>query len=148
MPHRSKIAILEDDSDRTVEMRRCVCDLSPARDIIFFDNAPEMIAWLGDHLSELRLICLDHDLGPNRLRNDVVFDPGTGRDVADFLAKRMPQCFVLIHTTNTLAAPGMELALGDAGWSCSRIVPYNDLEWIESAWIPAVKNALDTTTTL
>ena len=67
-----------------------------------------MVLWLGDHLEEANLICLDHDLGPNRKLNGIVFDPGTGRDVVDYLTTRKPHCPILIHTSNSMAAPGME----------------------------------------
>ena len=142
MNQAAKIAILEDDSPRIEEMRQCLSTCLPQCEVVFFDNAPDMIAWLRDHLHEITLICLDHDLGPNRCRDGDVFDPGTGRDVANYLATRRPQFPVLIHTTNTLAAPGMELVLDDSGWPHSRIVPYNDCEWIQSAWIIAVKGYL------
>ena len=82
------IAILEDDPDRTCELTKCLHAQCPGYEVVVFDNAPDMIAWLALHLEELRLVCLDHDLGPNRIRDAEVFDPGTGRDVADYLADR------------------------------------------------------------
>jgi hypothetical protein len=109
---------------------------------VVFDNAPDIIEWLHDHLEETVLICLDHDLGANRLRDGESFDPGTGRDVADYLATRKPVCPVVIHTTNSLAAPGMTRTLEEAGWSWSRVVPYNDLEWVRGEWIGRVAQAL------
>jgi hypothetical protein len=94
-------------------------------------------------LEEAALICLDHDLGPNRQRGDEIFDPGTGRDVANYLASRKPVCPVLIQTTNSLAAPGMVMALEDAGWGYSRVVPYDDLEWVRRWWIVKVLEILN-----
>lgn len=77
------IAILDDDPERIEAMVHALSshlpDIAPAT----FDNAPEMIDWLGEHLSQCRVICLDHDLGPNRTRDGNVLDPGTGRDVVD-----------------------------------------------------------------
>jgi hypothetical protein len=130
----TKIVILDDEPDRIREMTGCLLRCAPDCPVVTFDNAPDMIRWLAEHLEEARLICLDHDLGPNRVRHGEVFDPGTGRDVADYLASRKPICPVLIHTTNSLAAPGMELVLDDAGWEHSRDIPYDDLEWIRAAW--------------
>jgi hypothetical protein len=130
-----KIAILEDDARRIAEMTRCLAACLPACEIVYFDNAPDMIAWLKLHREELSAIGLDHDLGPNRFRAGAIFDPGTGRDVADFLASCAPVCPILIHTTNALAAPGMECVLNDSGWHQSRIVPYGDLEWIDEIWV-------------
>jgi hypothetical protein len=112
-------------------------------ELSLFDNAPEMISWLERHLDKTKLICLDHDLGPNRCRDGSQFDPGTGRDVADFLASQNPICPVIIHTTNNLAAPGMQLALEDAGWSVSHVLPFGDLEWIPAEWIGEVERAVN-----
>jgi len=112
----------------------------PSLHVAAFGDAPDMIAWLGKHLESCVLLCLDHDLVPEEI--GTASDPGSGRDVADYLATRMPVCPAIIHTTNTLAAPGMELALADAGWVCSRVVPYADLQWIGEVWIDEVNHAL------
>lgn len=138
-----KIALLDDDPDRIRAMVDCLIGYLPDFENAIFDNAPDMIEWLSEHLKETALICLDHDLGPNRTRNGEVFDPGTGRDVANFLAIQNPVCPVVIHTTNNLAAPGMELVLEDSGWPHLRIVPYNDLEWVAADWIFEVLTALN-----
>jgi FixJ family two-component response regulator len=130
-----KIVILEDDSERIREMIRCLSKRSPGVEVVTFDNARDMIEWLKGHLEEAMIICLDHDLGANRFRNGELFDPGTGRDVSDYLATRKPVCPILIHTTNSMAAPGMAMVLDDSGWCHSRVVPYCDLEWISDAWI-------------
>jgi hypothetical protein len=139
---RSTIVILEDDPDRTYGFTDCLRERFARHDIVVFDNAPDIIEWLRQNLDQAALICLDHDLGPNRPRSGESFDPGTGRDVADYLAMRKPVCPVIIHTTNTLAAPGMTMALEDAGWSVSRILPYNDLEWVGVDWIECVAENL------
>jgi hypothetical protein len=136
------VAILEDDPDRIGELAACLRDELPDLRAVVFDNAPDMIDWLAEHTDELRLICLDHDLGPNRLRGHREFDPGTGRDVADYLAKCRCICPVLIHTTNSLALPGMEMVLDDACWVHSHVMPYNGLEWVREAWIEKVVELL------
>lgn len=136
------ILILEDDPNRIREFNQCLCECCIGHNIVAFDNAPDTIEWLRDHLEETVLICLDHDLGPNRIRGSDVFDPGTGRDVADYLASRKPHCPIVIHTTNSLAAPGMILTLEDAGWSMARVVPYDDLEWVRADWLDCVGKAL------
>lgn len=138
-----KIAILDDEPERIREMIRCLNGCLPDCEVVFFDNAPDMIGWLAKHLEGVQLICLDHDLGPNRHRGGEVFDPGTGRDVADYLATRTPVCPVLVHTTNSLAAPGMAMALDESGWKNVRVVPHNDLEWIGMAWMCEVREALN-----
>lgn len=140
----STIVILDDEPNRIRTMTECLSSGLPGCRIITFDNAPDMIDWLRKHLEDASLICLDHDLGPNRSCNGNVFDPGTGRDVADYLASRKPVCSVLIHTTNSLAAPGMVMVLDDSGWPNSRVAPYNDLEWVSADWIGEAREALGT----
>ncbi len=68
-----------------------------------------------------------------------MIDPGTGRDVAEYLATKTPVCPVLIHTTNTPAGAGMEMTLKEAGWKSERIVPYGDMEWIAGVWVSTIK---------
>ena len=91
----------------------------------------------------MKLVCLDHDLGANRLLNGELQDPGTGRDVADYLGSRQAVCPVLIHSSNVMAVPGMMMVLEDTGWRCSRLAPFNDLEWVQTTWIDDVKKALE-----
>jgi hypothetical protein len=138
----STIAILEDDPERTCELTTCLRERFPEIRTIVFDNAPDMIHWLDQHMHEAELICLDHDLGPNRERAGESFDPGTGRDVADLLGARQPACPILIHSTNSCAAPGMEMVLDDSGWTHARIMPYEGLTWIREAWIEKVAELL------
>ena len=136
------IAILDDEPDRLVAMVPVLEKRYPELNVVTFDNAPDINAWLADNLDSCVLICLDHDLGPNRKRDGAVFDPGIGRDVADYLATREPVCPVIIHTTNTLARPGMILALEDAGWDTSYVSPYDDVRWVREMWANAVRDAL------
>ncbi|MGV3720783.1 MAG: cyclic-phosphate processing receiver domain-containing protein [Actinomycetota bacterium] len=135
------VAVLEDDERRELGMRPLLATLFPEQERAFFDNAPDMLVWLQDHFAEVALFCLDHDLGPNRTRDGEVFDPGCGRDVADYLAAREPICPVVIHTTNSHAAPGMVSVLETAGWRVARVVPFSDLEWLSLAWEPTLRNA-------
>ena len=128
------IAVLGDDPRRTDAMRQEVRELFPEAQAVFFDNAPDMVAWLKDQLQSVGLLCLDHDLGPNRGREGVEFDPGTGRDVADFLSRQAASCPVLIHSSNPAGADGMQFTLEEAGWSVERVVPFDDLTWIKAQW--------------
>lgn len=139
---RTYIAILEDDDERVAAMRGRLTESFPQYNCVFFDNAPDMIQWLHDHLRSTVLISLDHDLGPNRIRNGEAFDPGTGQDVVSYLATQQPLCPVIIHTANYLAAPGMEMMLNESGWTCSRVIPVNGLEWIENDWADEVRKYL------
>jgi hypothetical protein len=136
---RTYIAILEDDDERVAAMRNRLEEYFSGYSPVFFDNAPDMIEWLRDHLPSTVLISLDHDLGPSRTCNGDVFDPGTGQDVVNYLATQKPSCPVIIHTANYLAAPGMELMLNESGWTCCRVVPVDNLEWIGNAWIHEIR---------
>jgi hypothetical protein len=136
------IAFLEDDERRQHAMRELLISELGEYALVFFDNAPDLIEWLHGHLSEVSLLCLDHDLGPNRIREGEVFDPGCGRDVADWVAAASPTCPVLIHSTNSYAVPGMISVLEASGWVVDRVVPYSDLDWVRQAWIRAVKALL------
>lgn len=109
------IALLEDDERRQNTMARLLAENFAVHCPVFFDNAPDMIAWLPGYLASVALICLDHDLGPNRKRAGEVFDPGTGRDVVNCLCLLEPSCPVIIHTSNYLAVPGMTMALEEVG---------------------------------
>lgn len=136
------IALLDDDPDRIVTMRSLLSRWHSKYEVIVFENAPDMIVWLNENLHQVSLLSLDHDLGPCQLREGLSFDPGIGRDVADFLASQSPQCHVILHTTNLLAAPGMKKVLFDAGWTVSHVVPYGDLDWVGEIWIDEVLKSI------
>jgi CheY-like chemotaxis protein len=144
MPAMPAILVLEDDEDRSVAMKKVLIEQFNHFKHVFFDNAPETIAWLKENLEQVALICLDHDLGPNRQSGEDTFDPGTGRDVVDYLASQTPGCPVIIHTTNNWAAPGMQMALKEAGWKCSRVIPSADLKWIEIVWFRKLNKSIPT----
>ncbi|QDT99548.1 cyclic-phosphate processing receiver domain-containing protein [Gimesia aquarii] len=131
----STIVILDDELDRLEAMNAVLSEELSQYKIAMFKNAPDIIAWLQDSISSAALISLDHDLFP---QSEAEPDPGTGRDVADFIATQSPVCHVIIHTTNSIAAPGMEMVLNDAGWTNSRVMPFNDLEWVTTWWIREV----------
>ena len=128
------IAILEDDPRRLAAMRECLGRRLPAYELITFDNADEMIVWLEDHLGDVALISLDHDLPLRQTREGVLVDAGDGRMVADWLAGRVPCCPVIVHTSNEHFAPGMMRVLRDGGWTHRRIYPHDNCAWIATAW--------------
>jgi len=139
---KAHIAILDDDDKRVATMRNVLAESLPHYEPVFFDNAPDMIEWLQNHLRSTVLISLDHDLGPNRTRNEEAFDVGTGQDVVNCLTTQQPLCPVIVHTANYLAAPGMELMLNDSGWTSSRVIPVNNLDWIDHAWMNEIRRYL------
>jgi len=132
------VAILEDDGDRVAAMRACLDEALPGTEVIFFEDAQKMIAWLGEHLAEVVLISLDHDLP---VRNDAGkrLDCGTGRQVADFLGSMPATCPVIVHSSNDSCASGMFFALKEAGWPCSRIYPSEDTAWVGASWADQVR---------
>ena len=132
------IAILDDEAERRAAMHSALGKHLPNVEVIFFDNAPDMIEWLPEGLETVRLLSLDHDLGSIRDRGGERFDPGIGRDVVDVLEQREPCCPVIIHSSNGPAADGMLYALQFAGWGAEREYPHNDLAWIETHWIERV----------
>lgn len=139
---RKNLAILEDDARRIQAMRSCVAEISPGIELAFFTDAQAMILWLGQHLGDVGLISLDHDL-PLRNAAGTVVDCGTGRQVVDFLTSFPPTCPVIIHSSNDACASGMFFALKKANWICSRVYPRDDLAWVKDAWATQVRRYMD-----
>jgi CheY-like chemotaxis protein len=137
-----KIGILEDNVDRQQVMRDCLADRFPMYDIRFFDDAVEMIRFLEAHRADMLVISLDHDLELKAGPNGRCIDPGTGRDVADFLASKRPVCPIVIHTSNTNAALAMQTVLKDAGWKIRRVMPMEDTQWVIDQWFPSIRRAI------
>lgn len=137
-----KIAILEDSKERQEMMRSCLEDRFYQYEVHFFDSALEMIDYLKENLLDVLALSLDHDLDFKQTESGELLDPGTGRDVADFLAKQPPACPIVMHTTNVPAADGMELVLSDAHWQTCRVVPYGDLEWIPDLWFRTIRDVI------
>lgn len=137
-----KILILEDNQDRRSAMQACLRDRFHQYETVFFENAKEMEAFLETNLSTALIISLDHDLELLAEHNGTILDPGTGRDVADFLATQPPSCPIIIHTTNSAAGDGMEFMLREAHWETHRVHPWGDLEWIQAQWLRTLRNAV------
>lgn len=129
------IVILDDEEDRLVAMRKVLSKKLTNYQVNTFKTAPSIIDWLKANLTSVALISLDHDLVPESPADP---DPGTGREVADYLMNQSPICPVIIHSTNSIAASGMEWVLSEAKWSVSRVVPYQHLTWVKSWWIKEV----------
>jgi CheY-like chemotaxis protein len=137
-----KIVVLEDNADRVAVMRACIEDRFYMFDTQFFDEARDAIHFLDIHLSETLVIALDNDLEMKTGPDGRCFDVGEGRHVAEFLATKQPVCPVIIHTTNSDAGVTMEETLRGAGWRTRRIVPFDDMNWIESDWFSAIRRAI------
>jgi len=139
---RLQIVVLEDNSERREAMMDCLRDRFARYDIVLFATAVEMIDHLRRHPDLPLVIALDHDLDLVPIAGKRVIDPGTGRDVADYLASQSPNCPVVIHSSNVPAVTGMIQTLEESGWSVSRVIPDADTRWIRQAWITAIRNAI------
>jgi hypothetical protein len=139
---RRVVVILEDDPRRAEAMTRVV-QAALGLPVILHVNAPDMLAWLRQNLADAALIALDHDLGPSRRRAGERFEPGIGRTVADFLAELAPVCPVMIHSSNSPAADGMQFCLEGTRWTVARVYPFDDLAWIERDWLPEVQRLIE-----
>jgi hypothetical protein len=137
-----KIAILEDNEDRQAAMRRCLADRFYTFEAHFFDEASRMIRFLEEHLSETLVISLDNDLELKPGPRGQLIDPGSGVEVAEYLAAHKSRCPVIIATTNATAAESMEEMLHAARWKTHRVIPFNDTAWIETDWFFAMRRAI------
>ena len=138
----SYFAILEDDAERIEAMGSVASAILPSLTPIFFENAFDIIEWLKQHLHEVSLISLDHDL-PLRNFGGMSIDCGDGRLVADYLAQIEPTCAVVVHSSNTDCAAGMFFTLERAGWPTRRVVPFDGVGWIERDWKAELKKLVD-----
>lgn len=137
--NQNAFLILEDNHERIEAMQSVVGRHKISLDLEFFATAPACINWLREHHKEAALISLDHDLEPSP---DDLEDPGTGRDVANWLALQVPAQSVIVHSSNYHAALGMECVLEEANFTVRRVTPYDDLLWIRKEWINTVKQFL------
>ena len=136
------IVILEDEIGRITEMKKLLSSNFSDYEVVFFDNTIEMLDWLRGNLNKACLICLDHDLGSDRIIKGQMADPGTGKDIAYYLETQKPVCPVIIHTTNSFGRDAMKFALQDAGWHTTVILPFADTSWIKNTWFNTVKEVV------
>lgn len=137
-----KIVILEDNQERKAAMASSLVDRFVQYETKFFHSSPSLISFLQDHLNEVIILSLDHDLEVVADKNGKLVDQGTGREVADFLAQLQPAFPVVIHSTNSGAAQGMEMVLREANWETYRVIPFGDLEWVPTQWFRAIRQAI------
>lgn len=124
------ILILEDNGERIAAFQKAVAALGDDFDLRLWRDAPSMIAECERFFPDAALISLDHDLNPIPF---ATIDPGTGLDVAKFLAGCRPVCPVIIHSSNTERAYSMDNELRFAEWISERIGPIGT-DWIETTW--------------
>jgi len=131
MPATRKILILEDNDERIAGFQKTASELGPDCELKVWRDAHSMIRECEQFFANAALISLDHDLNP---QPGVTADPGTGLDVARFLADFLPVCAVLIHSSNTDRAYSMQNELRFARWVVDRVGPLGT-DWIETSWL-------------
>jgi len=138
MPTTRTILILEDNDERIAAFQRAVAALGDCFEMRVWRDAHSMIAECESFFPSAVLISLDHDLNP--LAGATV-DPGTGLDVAKFLAECRPACPVIIHSTNADRAHSMHNELRFADWVADRVGPIGT-DWIETIWLRKAREFL------
>jgi hypothetical protein len=134
------VAVLEDNAARLAAMRPVLGALLPQFEHVYFEDAGTVVLWLDDHLADVVLLSLDHDLPFWRTADNVLIDAGTGREVADYLAGRPAVCPVIVHTSNQVCGDGMMWALRDADWPAYRVVPTRDPAWVADGWAATIRH--------
>jgi hypothetical protein len=132
------LLMLEDNAERVRRFTAALRSVNPALELRLWRNAWTMIREVEPLLPLARVISLGHELDPE---DGDPSDPGTGWDVAQFLAARPPACPVIIHTSNGPRADWMcgEFELG--GWRYHRVAPLGD-DWIENDWRRVIRRLL------
>ena len=130
------ILILEDNGERIAAFEEAVRAMGAT--IRLWRDAPTMLAECADCLPFANLISLDHDLMPATPDSP---DPGTGLEVAEFLATFPPACEVIIHTTNIERRWSMHNELRHAGWKTTIVAPLTP-DWIKTSWSAAARTAI------
>ena len=126
------LLLLEDNDDRIVAFEAVVRELGEDWQMRVWRDAPSMLAECAEFFDTTHLISLDHDLNP---QSGATGDPGTGLEVAKFLASHFAFCPVIIHSTNADRAWSMHNELRFAGWKADRVGPIGD-DWVRKLWLP------------
>lgn len=124
--------ILEDNATRMERFQEAANQSRLIPTLRLWRNAGHMIAELPSLLGEATLISLDHDLYKY---DDSEPDPGSGRDVANYLSTLPPSCPIIVHSTNTDAAWGMYNELTGAKWRVHLVHHLDEPEWIRDKWL-------------
>src|SRR5687768_14584142 len=92
------LLILEDNAERIAGFEAVLAGLGDGWRMQVWRDAPTMLLECADCFDQTTLISLDHDLVP---QPGTTVDPGTGMELANFLAGHLPFCPVIIHSSNT-----------------------------------------------
>ena len=126
------LLLLEDNSERIAAFETALPKLGDDWQLRIWRDAHTMLAECEEYFENTHLISLDHDLNP---QPGAVNDPGTGLDVAKFLASHFPFCPIIIHSTNADRAWSMHNELRFAKWTVERFGPIGD-DWVHKLWLP------------
>ena len=119
-----RVVTVEDSGGRVAAMDRVTRAYGLALQV--FPDAFSFRAWLATPPTDVVLFSLDHHLGS-------AARAGTGLDAALALAALPPGAPVFCHSSDSLAAAGMQQVLADAGWTTQRFV------FSERAWRAALE---------
>src|SRR5258708_7302696 len=137
----NKLLLLEDNTERITAFRAALAELGGNWTMQLWHDAPTMLAECENCFEGVTLISLDHDLNP---QPGVTADPGTGLEVASFLASHLPLCPVIIHSSNTDRAWSMHNELRFGLWQVERVGPIGE-DWIPKFWLPKAQELLGST---
>lgn len=129
------ILILEDNEERIAGFTKAIGQVGDGYELKVWPDAHSMRAECEAFFNSAALISLDHDL--NAAPGETG-DPGTGLDVACFLADFLPVCPVLLHSSNTERVYSMHNELRFAGWMVDRVGPLGN-GWIGTSWLRRVR---------
>ena len=132
------VLILEDKPERQAEFERLAPMLGEQFEVRIWDDANRMREECEPFLPNAALISLEHDLDP---KPGACLDPGTGLDMAKFLAEKKPVCPVIVHTMNTDRCFSILNELRFADWRVDRVGPIGE-RWIEKYWARKAKEML------
>jgi CheY-like chemotaxis protein len=135
------ILVLEDNQDRRKAMLNVFDERLPAYRLLLTDDPAEFIEHVSNHLQDILLVSLDHDLHERPDQSTEL----TGMQVVDHLVEMPPAFPVLLHTTNRPDGERMRSRLTEHGWRVKWIVPFDGTEWVAADWYPAVKKAVRAT---
>jgi ADP-ribosylglycohydrolase len=127
---RHVILILEDNDERISAFSVVVAGMVPECQLRLWRDAPSFMAEARAWLPQASLISLDHDLNPQPGASQ---DPGTGLEVATWLAQQTPVCPVIVHSSNHERVESMVNELRFGGWTWERVGPWGS-DWIAGAW--------------
>jgi hypothetical protein len=132
------VLILEDKPERQAEFERIATTLGEQFQVLIWDDANRMRKECERFLPRAALISLEQDLDA---KPGVASDPGSGLDVAKFLAEKAPVCPVIVHTSNTDRSFSILNELRFADWRVDRVGPIGE-RWIEKYWTPKAREML------